>query len=36
VFKNIANLVGAQIPHGGNFHNGIVSFDKSAGLELGW
>ena len=36
VFKNIANFVGAQIPHGSNFPDGIVSFEKSPGLDLGW
>lgn len=36
VFKNIANFVGAQIPHGGNFRDGIVSFNRCPRLDLGW
>jgi hypothetical protein len=36
VFKNISNFVGAQIPTGGNFRDGIVSFDRSPALDLGW
>jgi hypothetical protein len=36
VFKKITNFVGAQIPHRGNFRDGIVSFNKSPGLKLGW
>ena len=36
MFENIANFVGAQIPHGSNFPDGIVSFDKSPGMDLDW
>jgi len=36
VFKNIPDFVSAQIPHGGNFRDSIVSFNKSPCLDLGW
>ena len=35
VFKKITNLVGTQIPHLSNFHNGIVPSDRGRGLDLG-
>jgi hypothetical protein len=36
MLKNIANFVGAQIPHSSNFSDGIMSFDKSPGINLTW
>jgi hypothetical protein len=35
-FKEIANLVGAQVPHGGNFRHGVMPFNESARLDLRW
>jgi hypothetical protein len=34
LFKKIADLIGAQIPHRGNLRNGIVPFAGSPCLDL--
>ena len=34
LFKKITDLIGAQIPHRGNFRNGIVPFAGSPCLDL--
>ncbi len=35
-FKEMANLVGAEVPHGGNFRDGVMPFNGSARRDLGW
>lgn len=34
LFKKITDLIGAQIPHRGNFRNGIVPFAEIPCLDL--
>src|SRR5229473_2754963 len=34
--KKFTNLINAQIPHFGDFRNGIVPLDVHRGLDLGW
>src|SRR6266851_4395540 len=35
-FEKLANFIRAQVPHFGDFRNGIMPFDVHRGLDLGW
>jgi hypothetical protein len=36
MFEQLANFIGTQIPHFGDFRNGIMPLDVHRGLDLGW
>jgi len=36
VFKKLTDFITAQVPHFGDFRNGIMPLDVHRGLDLGW
>src|SRR5271157_1888935 len=36
VLEDVTNLINAQIPHFGDFRNGVMPLDVHRGLDLGW
>jgi len=36
ILEEFANLIGTQVPHFGDFRNGIVPLGVRRGLELEW
>ena len=36
ILEKLANFISTQIPHFGDFRNGIMPLDVHRGLDLGW